>query len=99
MKAYEKVLVAAEKDPSILIDRSDLNKTLGSNPAYLLDVHGITKSDLIRLEREGLAMKTRYEVSVKQKRYISRETAEQNPGAHITGTHRVRWVLFRKASA
>jgi len=98
MKAIEKVRAAAENDPTLLTDRDKLGETLGHNPAYLLDVHGITKSDLIRLERKGLAMKARYEVTSKNKRYFSKEIAEKNPELHITGTHRVRWILFRESA-
>lgn len=51
-----------EVDPSIFCDKNKIEETLGSNPAYLEDVFGLTKSDLIRLEREGLAFKARYRV-------------------------------------
>lgn len=85
MKAYEKVLAAAEKDPSILCERGKEDECFGSNPDYLLDVHGITKSDLIRLEREGLALKARY------------ETRHPKPDRGVCGTHRVRWILYKEA--
>lgn len=57
-----KIKKAVEQDPKIICDRADIGDTFGNNPDYLLDVFGITKSDLIRLEREGYAMKARYEV-------------------------------------
>jgi hypothetical protein len=57
-----KLQKASIQDPSIICEKDKVSETLGSNPDYLKDVFNITKSDLIRLEREGLAMKARYEV-------------------------------------
>lgn len=86
---------AAEKDPTIVCPREKSGETLGSNPDYLLEIHKITKSDLIRLERKGLALKARYEVTHKHKRYISVEALKK--GVSVTGTHRTRWIIFTEA--
>lgn len=96
MKALEKVKAAAEKDPAILCERGKEFETFGSNPQYLLDVFGITKSDLIRLERLGLAAKARY--VIRNPRNVSYfKDAEGNP-VPVDGPHRVRWLLFKESS-
>lgn len=81
----ERVKFAAERDPEILIAPSALESTLGSDQDYLNDVLGITKQDLKRLERLGLAIKARY------------STENQNPSGKrfgVTGPHRTRWILL-----
>lgn len=55
-----RIMKAAESDPDILCRRSEIESTLGSDAHYLANELGITKRDLIRLEREGLALKARY---------------------------------------
>lgn len=84
MTIIEKVKLAAAQNPDILSDRSSVEETLGSNPDYLLDVWGIDKSDLIRLERKGLAMKARYQTTNKR-------------NSKASGPHRVRWIIFKEA--
>lgn len=96
MKAYKKVLAAAEKDQSIFTEKGKETETFGHNPSFLLDVHGITKSDLIRLERQGLAMKARYVTSNKSGRWQFKD-AEGKPITY-DGPHRVRWILFKEAA-
>jgi len=91
----EKLLRAARGDRDLVCDRENLDKVLGHNPDYLKDVFDITKSDLIRLERLGLAMKARYVVEHKRKRYVSVGAAITN--IPVTGTHRVRWIIFKEA--
>lgn len=61
-KVREKVKRAVEIDPSIICPKAKVTETLGSDRHYLNDVLGLTKSDLIRLERLGLAVKARYVV-------------------------------------
>lgn len=56
-----KVSEAATKDPELLSDRNQVTEVFGHNPDYLFDVFGITKSDLIRLSRKGLAVKAHYQ--------------------------------------
>ncbi len=53
---------AYERDPEILCPKDKIEETLGSDPHYLNDILGLDKSDLIRLERLGFAMKARYVV-------------------------------------
>ncbi len=60
MTLKEKLNKAYEKDLSVACEASAVGETLGNNPTYLEEVHGITKSDLIRLERKALALKARY---------------------------------------
>lgn len=48
-------------DPKVFCKKEEVVEVLGSNPDYLLEL-GLTKSDLIRLERLGLAVKARYVV-------------------------------------
>lgn len=76
-----KLKKAAEKDPQILCPRDKVEETLGSDPKYLENELGLTKSDMIRLERLGLAIRARYATSNKRK-------------PDVTGPHRVRWVIF-----
>ncbi len=83
----KKIRIAAEKDPDILCSKEELGETLGNNPDYLEDVLGITKSDLIRLERLGLAMKARY----------STENKTLRGKLGVTGPHRTRWIIFKEA--
>ena len=54
-----KFRVALEKDPEIAVDRTKAEETLGSDPRWLLEL-GLTKGNLIQLERIGLALKARY---------------------------------------
>lgn len=96
MKAYEKVLAAAEKDETIFTERGKETDTFGHNPLMLLEVHGITKSDLIRLERRGLAMKARYVTRNKTGKSYFKD--KENQSVTVDGPHRVRWVLFREAA-
>lgn len=44
-----------------MCSKEEIENTFGNNPAYLLDVFGITASDLLRLEKAGYAVKARYE--------------------------------------
>lgn len=76
-----KVRVAYEEDSSILCAKKEYFEVLGNNPDYLADQYGITKSDLAYLERQGLALKARYETN--------------NPKSGLkTGPHRTRWLVF-----
>jgi len=61
MTAKDKVKAAALKDPEIICAKDKAGETLGSDAKYLEEILGIGKSDLIRLERLGLAVKARYE--------------------------------------
>lgn len=96
MKAYEKVLAAAEKDESVFTERGKETETFGHNPNYLLDRHGITKSDLIRLERSGLALKARY--VTRNPRNVSYFNDKEGNPIPLDGPHRVRWILFKEAA-
>lgn len=86
----KKLLTAFEKDHEIFCAKNKAEDTLGSNPDYLLDAFGITKSDLIRLERLGFAVKARYATSNKRSYF---KTADGKP-IPLTGPHRTRWILF-----
>ncbi len=79
-----KIQTAMEKDPTLLSGKAELATTLGHNPDYLLDILGITKQDLIRLEKLGFAMKARY--------VIENKTRRGRIG--VTGPHRNRWIIF-----
>lgn len=85
---FKKVLKAAEKDPDILSNREDLQDTVGQDHRYLKTL-GLDKSDLIRLERLGLALKCRYVTKNKTGRKVG--------DYEVTGPHRVRWVIFMEA--
>ena len=89
----KKLQSAYEKDSDIFCEKSEAGETLGSNPNYLLDVFGITKSDLIRLERLGYAVKARYATVNPRKRFMF-ETADKKP-IFLTGPHRTRWIIFK----
>lgn len=91
----DKLLAAAAQDPSIFCERGKEDSTFGNNPQYLLDMFGITKSDLIRLERLGLAIKARY-VTRNPRNVSYFKDAEGNP-IPVDGPHRVRWLLFKEA--
>lgn len=104
----EKVRIASEKDAELLCSRDQLESVLGHNPDYLLEVHGITKNELIRLERKGLAFKAKYEVAhpktavwdridAKIQEHNSKmENAPLPLVPRKNGTHRVRWIIFRE---
>jgi hypothetical protein len=94
----KKIALAFEKDPEILCDRADLETTLGTDAKYLKEVLGITKSDLIRLERKGLAIKARYSTrnTRKRKHNIYSKTGDLLSTHDVTGPHRVRWIIFKE---
>jgi hypothetical protein len=104
MTRTEKLKIAVEADSTVVVDRKDAETTFGNNPDYLLDIHGITKSDLIRWERKGLAFKARYETRhPKQDMWDklndirSKMEPPLPPMVGKTGVHRVRWVIFSEA--
>ena len=91
-----KVKAAVEKDPEVVCGKEDIETTLGNDANYLKDIHGLTKNDLIRLERAGLALKARY--ATKGKRKCFTVDKEGNKTTYdITGPHRVRWLIFKEA--
>jgi hypothetical protein len=108
MTRTEKLKIAAEADSTVVVNRKDAETTFGNNPDYLLDIHGITKSDLIRWERQGLAFKARYETrhpkqDLLDKLNEKRAELEKSSGSPLppivgkTGVHRVRWVIYKEA--
>lgn len=93
-KITETLKLLAQQDPSLCVDRDKVDETFGHHPDYLFDTYGITKSDLIRLERLGLAMKARYVTRNKTgKAYFKDAEGNLVP---VDGEHRVRWVLFKE---
>lgn len=96
MKALEKVKLAADKDEKLYSERGKEDESFGHNPKYLLDVHGITKSDLIRLERKGLATKARY--VTRNPRNISYFKDATGEPVAVDGPHRVRWLIFKESA-
>jgi hypothetical protein len=96
MKALDKVKAAANQDESIYTERGKETESFGHNPQFLLDVHGITKSDLIRLERLGLATKARY--VQRNKRNVSYFSDAQGNPVPVDGPHRVRWLIFKESA-
>lgn len=111
MSVFEK-LARGEWDKSLYCTRGKEGETFGHNPDYLLDKHNLTKSDLIRLERKGLAIKALYEVRHPKADLwdaLDKKLAEQHalnktamPGPIPTvprknGNYRVRWILFAGA--
>jgi hypothetical protein len=96
MKAWDKVKAAAEKDPSIMCERGTETEVFGHNPQYLLNEYGITKQDLIRLERLGLAAKARYVTKNTSGRWAFKD-AEGNK-IPLDGPHRVRWLIFKEST-
>lgn len=53
----DKIRTAAESDSTLLTDKDKLQEAQGNFPSYLLEMHSITKNDLIRLNRNGYALK------------------------------------------
>lgn len=51
-----RVQQAVENDPSILVDRKDIQNTKGHSLSYLAML-GLTKMDMKKLERNGLAIR------------------------------------------
>ena len=93
-ECIEKVRQAAALDPSILCERGKERETFGSNPDYLLDMHDITKQDLIRLERMGFAMKARYVTS--NPRNVAYFKDDKGEPIKVDGPHRTRWIIFKE---
>lgn len=107
-KLTETLKLLAQQDPKLCVKRDEMDKTFGHNPLYLLDTYGLTKSDLIRLERLGLATKARYEVRHPKANLwdkldekinehnakVSDENARLPLVPRVCGTHRTRWILF-----
>ena len=90
-----------EINPNLCVPREKIGETLGFNPEELFDMYGITKSDLIRLERLGLAIKARYEVRHPKTELWDKldEVAiklKKPPVSRKNGTHRVRWILIQE---
>ncbi len=83
-QTLSKLKKAVEKDLEIVCAKADVATTLGSDANYLLDVLGITKSDLVRLERLGFAVRALYDTGNRR-----------NKG--VVGPLRVRWVIFKEA--
>lgn len=81
---------AIQADQTFLCERSRLEETFGHDAHYLEEILCITKSDLIRLERLGLAVKCRYQ---------TQNTNLKKRFADTTGPHRVRWVIFKDVEA
>lgn len=96
----KKLKDAFERDPEIFCERDKAGETLGSNPDYLSDILGIQKSDLLRLERLGLALKARYETENNRTRPIvirKEDGTIEIERAKVTGPHRTRWLIFKEA--
>lgn len=87
-----KIKLAAERDAELLTSKSDVETTLGHDAKYLLEQLDLSKNDLIRLERLGLAMKGRY--ATEGKRTILLKDGSK---VGITGPHRIRWIIFKEA--
>lgn len=89
----------SKQDPNLCVEKGAIDTTFGHNPDYLLDTYGITKTDLIRLERLGLALKARYETRHPRAEFYEKLNEKRDPSLPPfvckSGTHRVRWVLFR----
>lgn len=86
--------LAALQDPSILVPRDQVDKSLGQDPRYLNDL-GLEKRHLIRLERLGLALKARYQTTNKTGKSYFLDLDKQP--IYVTGPQRVRWILFQEA--
>jgi hypothetical protein len=93
-----KLKKAFEQDSDIFCAKADIETTLGSNPDYLKDVFQITKNELIRLERLGLAFKARYSTrnNTKRKLRILDKDGILVSKHLITGPHRTRWIIFKE---
>lgn len=92
-KIIETLQLLSRQDPKLCVDRDKVDETFGYNPQELLDRYGITKSDLIRLERLGLAMKARY--VTRNTRNVSYFKDVEGKPVAVDGPHRVRWILFK----
>lgn len=90
----DKLMAAATQDPKLYAERGKEDETFGHNPEYLEDMFGITKSDLIRLERSGMAIKARY--VTRNPRKVSYFNDEEGNPVAVDGPHRVRWILFKE---
>lgn len=93
-----KLIKAYSADVEVLTPLDKISTTFGHNPDYLLDIHGITKSDLIRLERLGYAIKARYETAHPKAKMFEeinkkREELKLPPVFCKNGTHRIRWII------
>lgn len=94
-KIIETIRLLSKQDPKLCVSKDSVEETFGHNPDYLLDTYGITKSDLIRLERLGLAMKARY--VTRNSRNISYfKDPDTKESIAVDGPHRVRWILFKE---
>lgn len=98
-KLKQKLSLAFNKDPEILVGRDELETTLGSDAKYLSEQLGITKNDLIRLERLGFAIKARYSTENKRKRKFKEydSSGKVTKETFVTGPHRIRWIIFKEA--
>lgn len=61
-RCIERLRLAYGQDPEIVVERKDVENTLGSDPGWLNEL-GLEKQDLLRLERMGFAIKARYVIS------------------------------------
>lgn len=92
-KLKDKLMAASTQDSKLYTERGKEEETFGHNPEYLEDTFGITKVDLIRLERAGMALKARY-VTRNPKNISYFKDDAGNPVA-VDGPHRVRWIIFK----
>lgn len=88
----DRIRLAAMQDKEILVSREQVESTLGQDPRYLQTL-GLEKSDLIQLERLGLAIKARYATTNKAARWAHLEE-DKRP----TGPQRVRWIILQGAA-
>lgn len=55
-KLFEKVKAAIEADPKVIIPKDKLSETTGYPLSYW-DILGLSKTDMKKLERKGLAIR------------------------------------------
>lgn len=100
-KLKQKLATAYSKDPELVCEKAKAGETLGNDAKYLFEVLGLEKSDLIRLERLGLAVKARYDTqNSKKKTWVKNPDKDSETpilAVPVTGSHRSRWIIFKEA--
>lgn len=91
-KIVERIQLAIGQNPSILVHRKDLYSSEGFSEDYLVSL-GLTRSDLKRLERGGLAVRGRTDNGSIVPIYNAKEEVVGYKRAFKSGS-RVRWILI-----
>lgn len=85
-KLYNRVKHAVQQDSSIVVERSKVSEYTGATTKYLQTL-GLTKSDLLRLERAGLAIRG----------YLPKNIRQELDGTSKHDGYERRWLLIKDA--